>query len=206
MSFLGASTTVAGKLAGASASSGNTNYLVLALPAAYPYVALGAISSVFLTLWQSFRVGTARKASGLKYPNMYFSKDEAEKDKKAAVMNCTQRAVSCSISSSRHDPLSADRLPLPLPPLKRGQHQNTLEVLPQFLLLTLLSGLRFPRASAVLAGVWVASRVVYTVGYSTGDPRAREAGAIPGFLAYFSLAVAAVTSVVQLGSQVQWQF
>ena len=52
-----------------------------------------------------------------------------------------------------------------------GAHQNTLEVLPQILLFQALGGLKYPTVTAGLAAVWVAGRVVYTLGYVTGDPK-----------------------------------
>ncbi|CAG7821264.1 unnamed protein product [Allacma fusca] len=70
-------------------------------------------------------------------------------------------------------------------------HQNTLENYPQFLLLLLLAGIEMPCVSALAGLVWIAGRVVYGLGYQTGDPqkRARGAFAYIGLLTLFLLTV-----------------
>ncbi|XP_052810817.1 microsomal glutathione S-transferase 3-like [Mya arenaria] len=65
-------------------------------------------------------------------------------------------------------------------------HQNTLEGYPSFLVLLLLGGLLYPRLSAVAGAVWVAGRVAYALGYSTGDPGKRQYGAF-GYFGLFTL-------------------
>ena len=72
---------------------------------------------------------------------MYAETAQAAVDPKAMAFNCTQRA-----------------------------HQNTLEVLPMVISGTLITGLTYPVAAASLCAAWVASRIVYTIGYSTGNP------------------------------------
>ena len=57
-------------------------------------------------------------------------------------------------------------------------HQNTLENLPIFIATLLLGGLRHPRYAAIFGGIWFVGRVVYTVGYGTGQPDKRR----PGFI------------------------
>jgi len=49
-------------------------------------------------------------------------------------------------------------------------HQNTLESVPHTLLSILFAGLRYPTAATALGSLWVFGRLVYTMGYSTGDP------------------------------------
>lgn len=36
---------------------------------------------------------------------------------------------------------------------------------------TLIVGLKYPYLAAGVCGVWTLARVVYTIGYSTGDPK-----------------------------------
>ena len=55
--------------------------------------------------------------------------------------------------------------------LATGAHQNTLEVAPIIIGSTLIAGLAHPVAAAALCGTWAVSRILYTIGYSTGDPK-----------------------------------
>ena len=55
--------------------------------------------------------------------------------------------------------------------------QNTLENLPFFLSGMFMAGLRMPLASACCGGLWLAGRLMYTIGYWQ-DPKKRT----PGFI------------------------
>ncbi len=57
-------------------------------------------------------------------------------------------------------------------------HQNTLELIPFFLSSLLLSSLRHPLVAAVAGAVWLIGRVIYSLGYYTGNPKKR----MPGFI------------------------
>lgn len=63
-------------------------------------------------------------------------------------------------------------------------HQNTLEYLPAVLALVALLGLKHPITAAVLGTTWNIGRIIYTLGYSTGDPKRRTPGAAISSLAY----------------------
>jgi glutathione S-transferase len=52
-----------------------------------------------------------------------------------------------------------------------GAHQNTLEYLPQVIVSTFIVGLKYPYLAAAVCGTWTVSRLLYTIGYSTGDPK-----------------------------------
>lgn len=43
-------------------------------------------------MWQSSRVGAARKMAGVNYPTMLVTEAEAKADKKKHIYNCVQRA------------------------------------------------------------------------------------------------------------------
>lgn len=67
-------------------------------------------------------------------------------------------------------------------------HQNTLEVYPLFLVLLVFSGLLYPRLSAASGVIWIAGRVAYALGYSTGDPGKRQYGVF-GYIGLLTLLV-----------------
>ena len=74
-------------------------------------------------------------------------------------------------------------------------HQNTLENLPQFLFLLSTGGLSHPLIASGAGWVWIAGRVVYALGYSTGDPRKRMKGAF-GYLGLATLLGCTIHSAV----------
>ncbi|CAE6433265.1 unnamed protein product [Rhizoctonia solani] len=142
----------------------------ITIPDNYGYVALAAISTGFLTAFQTTLVSNARKKSGIQYPRLYAEKDEMDKSIEALKFNCAQRA-----------------------------HQNTLEWLPHVLFFTTFLGLRYPTLAASLGGVWSASRVLYTLGYASGDPKKRNTrGGFFGSIAYLGLLFGSAYAGVEL--------
>jgi len=135
----------------------------IVVPEGYSYVLAAATSAFWLNVYQTVNVGQARKAAGVKYPNAYAEKAEADSSPAAMKFNCAQRA-----------------------------HQNTLEAVPTFLFLQLFAGLKYPYFAAGLGAAWVAGRVIYTMGYSTGDPAKRNT--IGGPLSSLAYAVLGFTS------------
>lgn len=117
----------------------------IVLPEGYAYTAAAVVSTFWLTTFQSFRVGRARKAAKIEYPQPYAEKAEAAASKEAQIFNCAQRA-----------------------------HQNTLEWLPQVISATFIVGLKFPRFAAAACGTWTLARFLYTIGYASGDPKKRN--------------------------------
>ncbi|EJU06298.1 MAPEG-domain-containing protein [Dacryopinax primogenitus] len=136
----------------------------LVLPDNYPWVALAASSTFWLCAYQVINVSGFRRKAGVKYPQLYADKAEQEKSLDAMKFNCAQRA-----------------------------HANTLENLPGVLFATMLSGVYFPTATAATCGVWVVGRLLYTIGYSTGNPAKRNA--YGGWLSSLSL----------LGTKLDWR-
>jgi glutathione S-transferase len=104
---------------------------------------LGAVVSTFVVgAWHGGRVGAFRKAAKVPYPFEYASYEQVQTaspaSKKALLaFNSAQRA-----------------------------HQNFGENHPTVLGTLLISGLRWPVATAVLGAVWSVNRVVYAVGYT----------------------------------------
>ncbi|GAB4818325.1 hypothetical protein N2152v2_005371 [Parachlorella kessleri] len=66
-------------------------------------------------------------------------------------------------------------------------HQNTLEYLPQVLVLEALLGLQFPMYAASLGMAWNLGRVIYALGYSTGDPDKRVPGSAAAGIVFLAL-------------------
>jgi glutathione S-transferase len=65
-------------------------------------------------------------------------------------------------------------------------HQNSLENLPAFMVMTAIGGLRHPIATAISAAIYIVGRAFYFRGYSTGSPEKRMRG---GFMYIGSLAL-----------------
>ncbi|KAF8202994.1 hypothetical protein BJ912DRAFT_336381 [Pholiota molesta] len=116
----------------------------LTLPDGFQYLAPAFVSTIFLLFGQNIVVGRHRRRAGIPYPQMYAEKKEAEDKKEAHLFNCAQRA-----------------------------HQNTLENIPIVYTATLVAATKFPVFAASALGFWSLSRVSYTRGYITGDPKKR---------------------------------
>lgn len=71
-------------------------------------------------------------------------------------------------------------------------HQNTLETAPAQMVLISLLGMAHPVPAAAAQAAWVAGRVVYALGYSTGDPKARLPGVAVAGLVYVGTIAAAL--------------
>ncbi|XP_061176548.1 glutathione S-transferase 3, mitochondrial-like [Saccostrea echinata] len=71
-------------------------------------------------------------------------------------------------------------------------HQNTLEVYPIYLILQVMSGLYAPKLSAVCGLIFVLGRIVYALGYQSGDPKKR----LRGSFAYFGILGMLVCSIM----------
>lgn len=52
-----------------------------------------------------------------------------------------------------------------------GAHQNTLEWLPQVIASTLIVGVKYPCFAAAVCATWSVARVLYTIGYTSGNPK-----------------------------------
>ncbi|KAN0073693.1 hypothetical protein V8E55_012170 [Tylopilus felleus] len=129
------------------------------LPEGYRYVAAALVSAVWVMGWQVTVVSRYRKKSGISYPQLYAEKGEAQASRDAHLFNCAQRA-----------------------------HQNTLEHMPTILITTLVSGVKYPVFAAGACAFWVFTRVLYTIGYTSGDAAKRNSrGGILGELPLFGL-------------------
>eukprot|EP00047_Mylnosiga_fluctuans_P003958 m.231952 g.231952 ORF g.231952 m.231952 type:complete len:149 (-) comp12282_c0_seq1:40-486(-) len=131
---------------------------VLKIDPEYGYVVLTATATAFVFTWMGFRVGGARKKYGVQYPKLYAdASDCGGKQQDINTFNCIQRA-----------------------------HQNSLENLPQFLALLVFGGANYPAIAALAGVIYLAGRVAYVLGYSTGDPKKRNWGAF-GYIGLLTL-------------------
>lgn len=131
--------------------------MAITLPENFEYVTAGLVSTVWVLLYQTMTVSKHRKAAGVKYPQAYADKAEAEASLAAKKFNCAQRA-----------------------------HQNTLESIPPLYVSALITALKYPIPAAVGLGLWSVSRIAYTAGYTSGDPAKRNTrGAWLGSLSTF---------------------
>ncbi|EGO03464.1 hypothetical protein SERLA73DRAFT_46722 [Serpula lacrymans var. lacrymans S7.3] len=107
----------------------------------FGHVTTAIVSSTWLLVWQTILVGRFRRRAGIDYPQLYAETAEMKASKDATLFNCAQRA-----------------------------HANTLETLPVVLLSTLVASLKNPYYASYACGLWVFARILYTLGYTTGDP------------------------------------
>merc|ERR1712106_822330 len=78
-------------------------------------------------------------------------------------------------------------------------HQNTLEKMPLFLILT--AGLFNAKVAAAFGFFWLVSRVVYSVGYYSGLPKNRIAGSLLSLLSELALLT---MTFLQVGQMAGW--
>ncbi|KAB5596313.1 hypothetical protein CTheo_298 [Ceratobasidium theobromae] len=144
--------------------------VAITVPDNYGYVVLAALSTGFLTAFQTTLVSQNRKKAGIHFPQLYAEKAEVHKSFDAMKFNCAQRA-----------------------------HANTLEFLPHVLFFTSFLGLRRPVLAASLGAAWTVGRIFYTLGYVTGDPKKRNTrGGFIGSIVYWGLLLSATHAGVEL--------
>ncbi|KAN0100449.1 hypothetical protein V8E55_000433 [Tylopilus felleus] len=118
------------------------------LPNGFGYVPASLLSLSWVLVWQTFLVSRARLRAHIKYPQLYAEQAQVNENPAANQFNCTQRA-----------------------------HQNTLEAVPIVVISTLVFGLKCPHAAAIMCGSFAVGRILYTLGYKTGNPANRIPGA-----------------------------
>ncbi|KAG5730708.1 Microsomal glutathione S-transferase 3 [Termitomyces sp. T112] len=143
--------------------------VTVTVPDGLEYVAASLLSTVFVLVGHSINVSKWRKRSGIKYPQLYAEKAEVEASRDALIFNCAQRA-----------------------------HANTLENLPMIYATTLITAVKYPIVAAAACGAWSLSRIFYTRGYLSGDPKKRTgAGYTLGTAGFFTLLLTSIYTVGQ---------
>ncbi|KAL8708463.1 MAG: hypothetical protein Q9220_006620 [cf. Caloplaca sp. 1 TL-2023] len=148
--------------------------LQITVPPEYGYVLLSATASTFISIYHSALTAKFRRASKTPYPNPYASAAEAKDSKEKYLFNCAQRA-----------------------------HAQFLENQPSYLISLLISGLKYPVASAAMGAVWCVGRVVFARGYvdpeKTGGS-ARTRGSFYAIPQFGLMLMAAYTSLSMAGA------
>ncbi|XP_047322631.1 microsomal glutathione S-transferase 3-like [Impatiens glandulifera] len=81
--------------------------------------------------------------------------------------------------------------------VQRG-HQNSLEMMPTFFILTVLGGIKHPLIASSLGLIYTFFRYFYFTGYATGDPQKRLTVGKYGFLALLGLLICSISCGVNL--------
>jgi len=121
--------------------------VMLDIPPQYGYVILSGVTSFVGLFILGGQVGSARKRLGVPLPYMYADMASAKDDKKKELFNCYQRG-----------------------------HQNALETYSGFLMMLFVGGLKHPLICATSGIVWTLGRIVYALGYQSGNPDKRYYG------------------------------
>ncbi|KAJ6535977.1 membrane-associated proteins in eicosanoid and glutathione metabolism [Mycena vulgaris] len=113
----------------------------ITVPSGMSYVVAALMATMFLLVWQTVVVRKHRDRAGIHYPRAYAENQEVAASPLAMKFNCAQRA-----------------------------HQNTLETIPWIYVMTVVLATKYPLLSASSLGMWIFSRIAYTLGYITGNP------------------------------------
>merc|ERR1711936_386471 len=81
-------------------------------------------------------------------------------------------------------------------------HQNTLERVTVFLVMLIAAGLFNAKMAATFGFIWIAARVIYSIGYYSGIPKNRIVGSFMG-LALAEVPLLTMTSL-QVGQLAKW--
>eukprot|EP00093_Oithona_nana_P012489 12489.XXX_809711_810449_1 [CDS] Oithona nana genome sequencing. len=73
-------------------------------------------------------------------------------------------------------------------------HQNTLENVPFFLAMLMGGGVRHPLVASTAGALWLVARIIYSLGYYSGEPKGRIPGAILSMLTLATLFGSTVSS------------
>lgn len=162
----------------------------------FSYIGAAVLSTTWILLWQFVVVNGYRRTAGIKYPQSTPSYPSPRRSLKISrLFQCTPRKQKRKLpkqpSSSTVLNVGFSRLPVEqqIEAEFSGTHQNTLENLPIIVIMwalisycvvmtlipstprTLISGLKYPILAASACALWSLTRIPYTLGYITGDPK-----------------------------------
>ncbi|KAG1749786.1 uncharacterized protein EDB91DRAFT_1109679 [Suillus paluster] len=141
----------------------------MSLPEGYGYIPSSLMTIGWVLIWQGILVGRYRKRAGINYPQLYAEKAEVQDSQAALRFNCMQRA-----------------------------HHNTLESAPVVFISTVVAGLKYPALAAAMCGAYSFARVIYTIGYKSGQPKRRLYGGAISTLTVLGLVSSATYAAYQL--------
>ncbi|KAJ7495281.1 hypothetical protein FB451DRAFT_1121769 [Mycena latifolia] len=122
----------------------------ITVPSGLSYMAASLASTIFLLTGQTYMVGRHRDLAGIQYPRRTSLPVHGTVDMMTGFFLLLVYADKEEMATST-----------------AGAHQNTLETLP---LVTVLLGTKQPILAASGLGLWMTSRIAYTIGYLTGNP------------------------------------
>lgn len=119
----------------------------IVLPEDYKFVIASLALVPAFGIYVGHSVGTTRKWSNVALPALFATEEDAAKDPKKKIFNCTQKSA-----------------------------MNFHEHMPIFVIASVIAGLFNPRAVAILNLTWLTGRLLFHIGYSSGDPEKRKIG------------------------------
>jgi len=142
----------------------------ISLDEEYGYVILSGVFSAATLFWLGERVAIARKRYNVPLPHLYADLASCNEDNKKHIFNCYQRG-----------------------------HQNALETYSQMLAMLFVGGLKHPIIASSAAIAWSVGRILYAVGYSSGNPNKRHFGAFQHIAMVVLLGTTISTALSSLG-------
>lgn len=128
----------------------------------HSYVLIAATATTILNFLHVAKVSKARQAIKLPYPHMLATPHNRSPETKDAA-NATTATSTLDGSNSEFGGLTRAEYVFNC---AQRAHMNYGENLPTLLASLLISGIMYPKTSAVMAAGWVVARYVYMIGYT----------------------------------------
>ena len=169
------------------------------------YVILAASGSFLVNFWQMMKIGGKRKE--LKIEVINFWKRIAKKNYQDLQRNESVRTCNF-LKSIKRNQNSIPKCIFQYPQMWSEQHpifncyqrahQNTLEVIPFYLALLPLGGVRHPLVASGAGVAFLVARILYSLGYYSGNPKQRIPGAILSMLSMLTLFGCSISTAAEL--------
>ncbi|CAG0893345.1 unnamed protein product [Cyprideis torosa] len=148
------------------------------VPSTMGYSVLVASGGVAMIFWMGMQVGKMRRSLKFGYPDVYHPTNK--------LFNCYQRVgkMRRSLKFGYPDVYHPTNK---LFNCYQRVHQNTLELWPSFLVSLFIGTFGCPTVAPIAGTAWLAGRILFALGYYTGEPSNRTFGAAVTFLSMFTL-------------------